>query len=90
MSIGDTMSKLKNVVDERLKLRKTEKEKMAERRALMTKEQLAYVKRKDAIEKIWPFFRFLILFGLCFVILYPLIFMISCAFREQVDMNDPL
>lgn len=89
MSIGDTMSKLKNVVDERLKLRKTEKEKMAERRALMTKEQLAYVKRKDAIEKIWPFFRFLILFGLCFVILYPLIFMISCAFREQVDMNDP-
>lgn len=34
-------------------------------------------------------FRFLILFGLCFVILYPLLFMISCAFRERIDMNDP-
>lgn len=35
------------------------------------------------------FFRFLILFGLCFVILYPLIFMLSTAFRPNEQMNDP-
>ena len=38
---------------------------------------------------VWPFFRFLILFGLCFVILYPLIFMLSTAFRPNEQMNDP-
>lgn len=38
---------------------------------------------------VWPFFRFLILFGLCFVILYPLIFMLSTAFRPAEQMNDP-
>lgn len=55
----------------------------------MTKQEIAYLRRKEFIEMVWPFFRFLILFGLCFVILYPLIFMVSCAFREQSDMNDP-
>jgi multiple sugar transport system permease protein len=30
-----------------------------------------------------------ILFGLGFVIMYPLIYMISCAFREKADMSDP-
>lgn len=40
-------------------------------------------------ERLWKFARFLILTGLCFVILYPLIYMISCAFRAQEDMHDP-
>ena len=31
----------------------------------------------------------MILFGLGFVIMYPLIYMISCAFREKADMSDP-
>lgn len=48
----------------------------------MSKEELAYLRRKRLAEKVWPFLRFLILFGLCFVILYPLIFMISSAFRD--------
>lgn len=48
-----------------------------------------YLRRKAIIEKIWPIFRFFILFGLSFVILYPLIYMVSCAFREKSDMNDP-
>lgn len=39
--------------------------------------------------KIWSFFRCIILVGLCFVILYPLIYMISCAFRDKSDMTDP-
>lgn len=55
----------------------------------MSKEELAYLRRKRLAEKVWPFLRFLILFGLCFAILYPLIFMISSAFRDPADMSDP-
>lgn len=45
-------------------------------------------RKKRLREIIWPFFRFFILFGLGFVILYPLIYMLSCAFRESSDMTD--
>jgi multiple sugar transport system permease protein len=38
---------------------------------------------------VWKIIRFLILFGLCFIILYPLLYMVSCAFRAREDMNDP-
>ena len=38
------------------------------RMATMSKKEIAYLRRKALIEKVWPFFRFLILFGLCFVI----------------------
>lgn len=40
-------------------------------------------------EKIWLFFRTVILFGVGFIIMYPVIYMVSCAFRESSDMNDP-
>ena len=40
-------------------------------------------------EKIWSFFRFVILVGISFIIIYPVIYMISCAFREKNDMNNP-
>lgn len=40
-------------------------------------------------EKIWAFFRGIILIGVGFIIMYPIIYMISCAFRESADMNDP-
>ncbi|MGN0623515.1 MAG: carbohydrate ABC transporter permease [Oscillospiraceae bacterium] len=55
----------------------------------LTPEQIRYNRNKKIIGMVWPFFRFLILFGLCFVILYPLIFMISTAFRPSEQMNDP-
>ncbi len=55
----------------------------------MNKEEISYLRRKEALEKVWPVIRFFILFGLCFIILYPLIYMISCAFRAQEDMSDP-
>lgn len=55
----------------------------------MNKSEIAYMRRKRIFELVWPFFRFFILFGLCFVILYPLIYMISCAFRDPADMSDP-
>ncbi|MDE5765050.1 MAG: carbohydrate ABC transporter permease [Ruminococcus sp.] len=41
------------------------------------------------IKKSVSVFRFVILAGLGFVIMYPLIYMISCSFRERMDMNDP-
>ena len=37
----------------------------------------------------WRIVRTLLLLGLCFVILYPLFYMVSCAFRTQEDMRDP-
>lgn len=37
----------------------------------------------------WPIFRFLIIFGLSFVILYPILYMISSSLRPQEQMNDP-
>lgn len=52
-------------------------------------EHLKYIRRKKALATAWPIFRFLILFGLCFIILYPLIFMVSTAFRPAAQMNDP-
>lgn len=55
----------------------------------LTPDQIKYNRRKKAIGAVWPIFRFLILFGLCFIILYPLIFMLSTAFRPNEQMNDP-
>lgn len=38
---------------------------------------------------VWPFFRAVIIFGLSFVILYPILYMISTSIRPQIEMNDP-
>ncbi len=38
---------------------------------------------------VWPFFRAVIIFGLSFVILYPILYMISTSIRPQEEMNDP-
>ncbi|MCM1298705.1 MAG: ABC transporter permease subunit [Firmicutes bacterium] len=53
------------------------------------KKHYRYIFGRRIAAKVWPVFRFLILFGLGFVILYPILFMISCAFRPQSEMNDP-
>ncbi len=53
------------------------------------KRHYRYIFGRRIAAKVWPVFRFLILFGLGFVILYPILFMISCAFRPQSEMNDP-
>ena len=67
----------------------TQREAMKIRMQTMSRQEILYLRRKRAIEKCWPIFRFLILFGLGFVILTPLIFMVSYGFRESRDMNDP-
>lgn len=67
----------------------TKKEAMRIRMQSMNKQEIAYLRRKQIAEKVWPIFRFLILFGLGFVILTPLLFMVSYGFRSSADMNDP-
>lgn len=69
--------------------RKERKERFQKRLESLTPEEQRYLKRKRVIDAVWPIFRALIVFGLCFIILYPLIFMISCAFRPRAEMNDP-
>ncbi len=48
-----------------------------------------YIFGRRVSAKVWPVFRFLILFGLGFVILYPMLYMLSTAFRPQAEMSDP-
>ncbi|HPX26994.1 MAG TPA: carbohydrate ABC transporter permease [Treponemataceae bacterium] len=60
-----------------------------ENKSGLSKEERSYFRRKAVTDRVWPFFRTLILIGLSFVILYPLIYMVSCTFRERGDMNDP-
>ena len=55
----------------------------------MSASERGYLRRKAIADKAVPLFRFVILFGLGFVIMYPLIYMISCSFRERGDMSDP-
>lgn len=69
--------------------RMSRKEMRKKRIENMSAEERAYLRRKSVKDKVWPFFRFVILVGLSFVILYPLIYMVSCAFRERGDMSDP-
>lgn len=40
-------------------------------------------------KKFWSIFRFVIISALIFIIIYPIIYMFSCSFRESSDMNDP-
>lgn len=48
-----------------------------------------YIFGRRVSDKVWPIFRFLIIFGLSFIILYPLLYMISTSIRPQAEMNDP-
>ena len=59
------------------------------RRASASAGERRYMRQKALADKVWPFFRAVILIGLGFVIMYPLIYMISCAFRDRADMSDP-
>ena len=69
--------------------RRERRERFRRRLESLTPEEQKYLKRKQFFETVWPIFRAVIVFGLCFIILYPLIFMISSAFRPRAEMNDP-
>lgn len=53
------------------------------------KKHYRYLLKRRLSSWVWPFFRFVIVFGLSFVILYPILYMISTAIRPQAEMNDP-
>ncbi len=53
------------------------------------KKHYRYILGRRVSDKVWPVFRFLILFGLAFVVVYPILYMITCAIRPQTDMSDP-
>lgn len=53
------------------------------------KKHYRYIFWRRISSYIWPFFRFIIVFGLSFVILYPIIYMVSTSLRPQSEMNDP-
>ena len=67
----------------------SERERKKQQRQKMTKEEIGYLRRKGIADRAVPIFRAFILIGLGFVIMYPLIYMVSCAFRERRDMSDP-
>ncbi|MBP1550244.1 MAG: carbohydrate ABC transporter permease [Oscillospiraceae bacterium] len=69
--------------------RREKRERFKKRLECLTPEEQRYLKRKQFMDAVWPVFRAVIVFGLCFIILYPLIFMVSTAFRTRADMNDP-
>lgn len=53
------------------------------------KKHYRYIFGRRVTTKVWPVFRFLILFGLAFVIMQPMLYMISTAIRPQAEMSDP-
>ncbi len=69
--------------------RSEKKERFKKRLESLTPAEQKYLKRKQFFDAVWPIFRAVIVFGLCFIIMYPLIFMISSAFRPRAEMNDP-
>ena len=69
--------------------RKEERERFKKRLATLTPAEQKYLKRKRVFDTVWPVCRGLLVFGLCFVIIYPLIYMITAAFRPRSEMNDP-
>lgn len=69
--------------------RKEERERFKKRLSTLTPAEQKYLKRKQAFDAVWPICRGLLVFGLCFVIVYPLLYMITAAFRPRSEMNDP-
>ena len=82
-------SEQKRYVKEPKMSRKEKRERFKKRLESLTPEEQKYLKRKRAFDAVWPIARGLIVFGLCFIIIYPLIFMVSAAFRPRAEMNDP-
>ena len=48
-----------------------------------------YLFGRRVASAVWPFFHYIILIGLAFVILYPILFMFTNAIRPQIETTDP-
>ncbi|MCL1831515.1 MAG: ABC transporter permease subunit [Oscillospiraceae bacterium] len=53
------------------------------------KSHYRYIFGRRVADRIWPVFNYIILIGLAFVIMYPIMFMISNAIRPQAETLDP-
>jgi multiple sugar transport system permease protein len=53
------------------------------------KEHYRYLFGRRIASAVWPFFHYVILIGLAFVILYPILFMITNSIRPQIETTDP-
>ncbi len=69
--------------------RKEERERYKKRLASLTPDEQKYLKRKRFTDAVWPVVRAILVIGLCFVVIYPLLYMLSTAFRPRSEMNDP-
>ena len=47
-----------------------------------------YIKR-NATGFIWKVFRFILLIGICYIFLFPVLYMLSVAVRSSATVNDP-
>ncbi|MCQ2449249.1 MAG: carbohydrate ABC transporter permease [Clostridia bacterium] len=48
-----------------------------------------YLLKRKAPEIIWKIFRFLLFVGICYIFLFPVLYMISIAVRSPETVNDP-
>lgn len=54
------------------------------------KPETAYQARRKSLSAVWILLRTMVLVGLSFVLLYPLLYMLSMAFRPYQDIMNPL
>lgn len=83
------LAKEQKLINKQLKASKKARLKRMKQDGSLTPEDIKYNRKKAFWGFAFPLFRFFILFGLCFVILYPIIFMLSTAFRPSQQMSDP-
>ena len=55
----------------------------------MSKMSKSALLKKQAPDYIWKIFRFLLLIGICYIFLFPVLYMISVAVRGPDTVNDP-
>lgn len=59
------------------------------RRANIIVEKIKDINPQRVSLRLWSIFRTLLLIGMSFMIMYPFLYMVSNAFKETIDLNDP-
>jgi len=53
------------------------------------KKHYRYIFGRRISSAVWPFFHYAVLIGLAFVVLYPIMYMVTTAIRPQIETTDP-
>ncbi|MCL2632903.1 MAG: carbohydrate ABC transporter permease [Oscillospiraceae bacterium] len=53
------------------------------------KKHYRYIFGRRIAEAVWPFFHYVLLIGLSFIILYPILYMLTSSVKPQADTADP-